>query len=133
MKISKLIEPLITVEIFDNSNYLVLIFFFFFFHSDFLTAYLILVLLRHFKAKHHLLDVGKLIANTIYYWPKANQLNFFLTFNNVGIRSQTPILKKRVYLFRTMYFQCKMKNLQGKPKIKNRKVDQIFFFFFLDD
>ena len=68
MKISKLIEPLITVEIFDNSNYQVLIFF----HSDFLTAYLIVVKLRHFKAKHHLLDVGKLIANTIYYWPKAN-------------------------------------------------------------
>ena len=71
MKISKLIEPLITVEIFDNSNYQVL-FFFLFFHSDFLTAYLIVVKLRHFKAKHHLLDVGKLIANTIYYWPKAN-------------------------------------------------------------
>ena len=70
MKISMLIEPLITVEIFDNSNYQVL--FFFFFHSDFLTAYLIVVKLRHFKVKHHLLDVGKLIANTIYYWPKAN-------------------------------------------------------------
>ena len=70
MKISKLIEPLITVEIFDNSNYLVLIFFFS--HSDFLTAYLIVVLLRHFKAKHHLLDVGKLMANTIYCCHKAN-------------------------------------------------------------
>ena len=72
MKISKLIEPLITVEIFDNSNYQVLFFFSFFFHSDFLTAYLIVVKLRHFKAKHHLLDVGKLIANTIYYCHKAN-------------------------------------------------------------